>query len=256
MSNVFFTLHFSLFIYQPMLVTVPEYAHLTSFLQQLPERFAEGELVYEGRNVVRRFVVEGQTLIVKRFKKVNAIQQIIYTFFRPTKAARAFRFARIFRERGINTPREIAYMEQKQKGLFAIGWLVTEEVEGRETHLDLREVKNYDPALAIAVAQQIVKMHRVGILHGDLNLSNFLNTKKADGYHFQMIDINRSKILDGEPSRQQCLKNMMRITHRRDLYEFIVRAYAKERGWNEDETAQEALILLDEFEKKGKRLIK
>ena len=71
-----------------------------------------------------------------------------------------------------------------------------------------------------------------------------------------MIDINRSKILDGEPSRQQCLKNMVRITHRRDLYEFIVRAYAKERGWNEDETAQEALILLDEFEKKGKRLIK
>ena len=239
-----------------MLVTAPEYAHLTSFLQQLPDRFAEGELVYEGRNVVRRFVVEGQTLMVKRFKKVNAIQQIIYTFFRPTKAARAFRFAKIFRERGINTPREIAYMEQKEKGLFSIGWLVTEEVEGRETHLDLREVKNYDPALAIAVAKQIVKMHQAGILHGDLNLSNFLNTKKADGYHFQMIDINRSKILDGEPTREQCLKNMVRITHRRDLYEFIVRAYAKERGWDEDETARESLILLDEFEKKGKRLIK
>jgi len=46
----------------------------------------EGEVVYDSRNRVVRFIIGGQPMMVKRFKRVNAVQQVVYTFFRKTKA--------------------------------------------------------------------------------------------------------------------------------------------------------------------------
>jgi hypothetical protein len=69
-----------------------------------------------------------------------------------------------------------------------------------------------------------------------------------------MIDVNRSHFCDGWPSDEQCLRNLVRITHRRDLYVDIVRRYATLRGWNADDTEQKAVALLDRFEHKRFRL--
>ncbi len=227
------------------------YQNHQAFIKSVPERMAcgEGEVLYHARNEVRRLNHEGQVFIVKQFKRVNAIQQVIYTFFRPTKAARAYRFAEEFRKRGITTPREIAYIETAEHGLFTTGYFISEEARGRETHLDLREVKDFDTALADAVARQVVLMHSKGILHGDLNLSNFLYERQADGqFSFVMIDINRSHFTDGWPTDDQCLRNMVRMTHRRDLYTYLVRSYAEIRGWDAETTVSKALQLLHQFE--------
>ena len=91
-------------------------------------------------------------------------------------------------------------------------------------------------------------MHSRGVLHGDLNLSNFLYRTADDGYHFTMIDINRSHFTDGWPTDSQCLDNLVRLTHRRDLYEYLVKSYARQRGWDEETTAASALRLLEKFE--------
>lgn len=222
-----------------------------AFVETVPQRMAcgEGEALYRARNEVRRLEHDGKVFIVKRFKRVNALQQVAYSFFRPTKAARAFRFAAELRKRGVATPREIAYIEESEHGLFTTGYFISEEVTGRETHLDLREVEKFDPTLADAVARQVVFMHSKGVLHGDLNLSNFLYERQPDGsYSFTMIDVNRSHFTDGWPTDEQCLRNMVRMTHRRDLYEYLVRRYAVERGWDEESTVKKTLRLLDKFE--------
>ena len=227
------------------------YLPYKAFIETIPQRMVrgEGDVLYQERNEVRRMEHDGQVFIVKRFKRVNIVQQVVYTFFRPTKAARAFRFAAEFRKRGIVTPHEMAYIEQKEHGLFTTGYFISEEVTGHESHLALREVKDYDPRLADAVAQQVVFMHSKGVLHGDLNLSNFLYEQQADGsFSFTMIDVNRSHFTDGWPTDEQCLRNMVRMTHRRDLYEDLVRRYAQKRGWDIDATAKAALRLLDQFE--------
>lgn len=226
------------------------YARHADFISTLPEAFAtgQGELVYDGRNQVRRFTDQGVTLMVKRYKRVNVVQRVVYTLFRKTKACRAYLFAQEFRRRGIDTPQEVAYIEQGSMGLFHTGYFVSLEVPGTETHLLLREVKEFSPELADAVAAQVLLMHRNGILHGDLNLSNFLCTEQNGHYHFCMIDINRSHFHEGLPTDEECLKNLVRITHRRDLYEYIVRSYARQRGWDETQTATRALQLLDRFE--------
>ena len=230
-----------------------QYADFVGQLPAMADR-GEGETVYDGRNRVVRFRHDGLSLMVKRFKRVNFIQQIVYTFFRKSKAERAYAFAAELEKRGIDTPRRVAFMEKKRGGLFSVGYFVSLEAEGTETHLLLREVKDFSHELADAVAAQIVKMHSQGVLHGDLNLSNFLCAETAQGYHFTMIDTNRSHFTEGWPTNEQCLENLVRLTHRRDLYEYLVRSYARQRGWDEDVTSARALSLLDKFENRRFRL--
>lgn len=234
------------------IVLAEAYSNMAEAITTFPFRMrqGEGEVVYDGRNRVVKFLCDGHHLMVKRYKRVNLIQQVVYTFFRKTKAERAFLFAREFEKRGIDTPESVAYMEERCMGLFSVGYFVSREVPGTETSLLLREVKDYAPNLAEAVARQVVLMHSKGVLHGDLNLSNFLCTQQQDSYHFSMIDINRSKFCEGWPSDEACLKNLVRITHRRDLYVDIISRYATLRGWDVSDTVRKAVALLDRFEQK------
>ena len=227
-----------------------------NFIRQIPCLIEEGRgtTVYNGRNKVVRLEHEGETMMVKCFKKVNLIQQVVYTFFRKSKAERAFLFAGEFAKRGINTPQRIAYMEEKRCGLFLKGYFISKEVEGTECHLLLREVEHFPTRLADAVMKQTLLMHSKGILHGDLNLSNFLCVEKDNDYQFNMIDINRSRFCDGYPSDEDCLKNLVRTTHRRDLYEYLIASYARQRGWDEKATVQKAVALLDSFENRRFKL--
>jgi tRNA A-37 threonylcarbamoyl transferase component Bud32 len=245
-------------------VIAEQYQHYADFISQLPERLhrGEGEVIYSQRNEVRRLEHQDRVFIVKLYKKVNAIQQVVYTFFRKTKAARAYLYAQEFRRRGIDTPREIAYIETRSHGLFTTGYFVSEECLWREAALDLRERQDFDRELGRSVMQHTVTMHSRGVLHGDLNLTNFLYQKSTDSdtddgaasgdspYHFKMIDTNRSRFTDGWPSDDECLKNLVRLTHRRDLYEYLIRQYADLRGWNQSATAGKALSLLDRFEQR------
>lgn len=230
-------------------VVSDKYAALSAALSALADQTQPvGEVVYQKRNEVRRVTFGEQTFMVKRYKCPNMFQRFVYTFFRQSKAARAYRFAAIFRSLGIETPHEVAYMEKRRGGIFADSWFVSEEAKGTETHLLLREVKEFSRELADAVMAQVVDMHAKGVLHGDLNLSNFLCTETTDGYRFSMIDTNRSHFCKGWPTRRQCLKNLVRLTHRRDLFEYLVGSYARQRGWDEQSTVAEALRELHHFE--------
>ena len=170
----------------------------SDFINKIPSMIdsGEGDVIYDKRNKIVRFSYDNRTFIVKKYKKVNFIQQIAYSFFCKSKAERAFEYAEKYKQLGIATPQRIAYMEQKSMGMFSIGYFVCEESEGTECHLLLREVEDYDKNLAEMVTDYILLMHSKGILHGDLNLSNFLY---ADG-HLTMIDINRTQFRDGMPT--------------------------------------------------------
>ncbi len=227
-----------------------KYEALRDYLLTVPSLMTsrQGEAICQKRNEVRRMEHVGHVFIVKQYRRPNLFQRFVYSFFRPSKAKRAYRNAELFRQKGIETPREVAYFEVRRQGLFADSWFVSEEAKGTETHLLLREVQDFSHALADAVMQQVAAMHQQGILHGDLNLSNFLCTEDETGYHFSIIDTNRSHFCQGWPSRRQCLNNMVRLTHRRDLYAYLIGSYARQRGWNESETVETALRLLHRFE--------
>lgn len=236
-------------------VIADRYKKYSDFINSIPSLFGTncGEVLKDKRNSVRRLKHDGLTFIAKRYKRVNWIQSIIYTHFRKTKAERAFLFADEFSKRGVNSPRAVAYMEDYERRRFTVGYFVYEESKGKEVFPELVEKEHFDRRLADAVVDYIVFMHSRGVLHGDLNSANFLYTVDADGkYHFDMIDTNRSHFCDGWPTEKQCMENLKRFTHRRDLYEYVVRGYARRRGWDEEATLNKAVVLLDKFENRKK----
>ena len=229
---------------------------LAGFIMMLPERMARGEgrLLHAGRNEVRLFTVGGSALVVKRYKRVNAVQRVAYPIFRRTQARRAYDYAAELLSRGISTPRAAAYMETYRCGLFTTGYFVSDACPDPPAFDELVARRDFNRPMADSLAAFIVEMHSKGVLHGDMNFGNFLYRRDpAGGYAFTVIDTNRSRFRDGWPTRGECIANMRTMTHRRDVYSYIVRRYAALRGWDEDLTLAEALACLDRFERKHRR---
>lgn len=235
------------------IVIHPEFIDAASFIKQLPQSFEqEGELLYDSRNKVKRYRVNGKDMVVKRYKRPNIIQRIVYTFFKKSKTERAYLFAGMLRKKGFDTPHEVAYIERKKNGLFLDGYFVSLNC----SHPPLSELlrkQNFDRHPADALAAYMVELHKKGVLHGDLNLTNILyHTDKEGQYKFTLIDTNRSKFKP-TPDKQECLENLKRLTHSKALLRYIVIQYAILRGWNPRECALEVFRYLLLFEQKRKR---
>lgn len=241
-----------------------------SFMMSLPESFAEGkgEILYDKRNQIRRFVQQSEGLpeviIVKRYKRPNFFQGLSYSTFWRNKAEKAYAFAERLLAMGIDTPRPLGALTQRN----ALGWTKqyyfasTENTDQSCWVLLESSDKELEPLIE-ALAQYLVTLHEKGFLHGDTNLSNFLWHKETDGsYHFAVIDVNRSKFLGRPASKKESLDNLFRLTHNRALLEQIIKKYARLRNWYEEQAIREINNAVTRFEQKKaflrrfKRLLK
>ena len=231
----------------------PTYQHLSDFIESLPSIFeTEGELVYDERNQVRYFTIDGMKLVVKQFKKPMLHQRIDYTIFRPSKAKRAYLFGMKLLELVICTPTPIAYIETYCKGLFCQGYLVTDYCGDPDARI-LREEPDGHNELFEALAMYLVDCHEKGFIHGDTNLSNFLYHREGNGYHITTIDINRSHFFFFF-SKKECLESLFRLTHVRPTLKRIVARYAALREWDEEAAVDIVVKKLEKFEKRKKML--
>ena len=239
----------------------PMYIHLKEFVNSIDEKFdSEGELVYTKRNTVKRFFMsDGSKVIVKRYKHPNIVQQVGYTIYRPSKARRAFEFALRLKQLEIDTPEPIAYVEIRKWGVFTTGFFFAAENNDHsckdlydDSRSDLKP--NEKRVLENDLVEFIAICHDKGFMHGDTNLSNFLYHKEKNHYHFAVIDINRSKFLNVPPTKEQCLDNLVRLTHEKKLLIRLVDRYALIRGWSQPACQEYVLKKLDRFEKKKKML--
>lgn len=94
------------------LILHPQFEHLRQFVEELPQRFSkEGEVLQDRRNTIKVFHVNGLDINVKRFRVPFFFNRIIYTFFRASKASKAYLNALEVLRRGFETPHSIAYIE-------------------------------------------------------------------------------------------------------------------------------------------------
>jgi RIO-like serine/threonine protein kinase len=63
------------------------------------------------RNHIKVVEQKGRTVNVKSFKQPNLLDRYVYVLFRKSKAERSFEFAKTLIERGVGTPKPIAYAE-------------------------------------------------------------------------------------------------------------------------------------------------
>ncbi|MDR3340083.1 MAG: tyrosine protein kinase [Candidatus Symbiothrix sp.] len=218
------------------IVIHPQYQHLCSFLESLPQTFGkEGVSIYKGRNEIKVFPTLIGDVAVKSFKVPALFNRLIYTFFRASKAKRSYEHSLLLKAKGIETPVPVAYMEEKKYFLLASSYYVS-------TYLDysgiLRELA-YHPLeevedLVVAFARFTAFLHANGVLHLDYSPGNILYKKTGDEYHFAILDTNRMKF--GAVDWETGCNNLRRLWGSQETIARIAREYALARGFDERRT--------------------
>lgn len=231
------------------IVINPKYKKLGSFIKNLPYEFENsGETIYSARNIIKRFIIDDIDLTVKRYKVPLRINQLVYTFFRPSKAERAYKYALYLLKCGIRTPEPIAYIEVKRGHIFYQGYFIslTENYPRlmREFNDGIHDQEN----ILNAFADFTVKLHEAGILHLDYSPGNILFKIDQDKISFSLVDLNRMHF--GKLTPKQCLRNFERLTWDPNVIRYIVTEYAKKRGWDIDKSVKAAQHFQAEFFRK------
>ena len=173
----------------------PYYTALSKFIESLPDIFeTEGEVIYKGRNVLKRYVVDGIDLVVKSFKEPILINRVAYTFLRHSKARRSYEYSFELLRRGILTPDPVAYVETYSGGLLKNSYYVSLNLSQAKTLRDICLGFDIDDSLLKSLAHQLLKIHEAGVYHIDLSPGNILYERDSNGnFSFYLIDINRMK---------------------------------------------------------------
>ena len=234
-------------------IVAPGFMPLAQELHQLPRLFGQqGQLLYDGRNRVKAITLAGTPVVVKRFKRPNIIQRVVYTFFKKSKAERAYRYAAMMRQRGVLTPQEVAYVEISRHGLLADCSFVSLPCHLPPLSSLLRRA-DFDRGVARQLGVAVARWHEVGVLHGDLNLTNILYEQDHRGHcRFWLIDTNRSTF--DHATYLSCVNNIMRLSHDRPLLQYVVAAYAETRGWDTEKTVADVMKCLEYFEQHKHRV--
>ncbi len=209
-------------------------ARFRSFVEQLPECFDAGELIFAGRNTIRSFVVEGEHITVKRFRKPSGLNALLYGRVRKSKARRAFEHATELQRLGIPTPEPIGWREDYRGGRIRETYLITRFSDYRP----ISDITNAFPAphtveVLDAFASFVVQLHKAGVIHGDFNNGNTQWKRDDKGvYHFEVIDINRMSFRGRELTREESLYALRRFNCPMTAYAYVLGRYGELRGWD------------------------
>ena len=190
----------------------------------------EGEdFVIGNRNKLKLFDLNGEKINIKSFKKPNLVNQIAYKYFRKSKAQRSFEYAEILLNKGIKTPKPIAYFENF--GAFGIldSYYASEQLKANFTLralVDDDHFPDYENILR-KFTKFTFDLHQQGIEFKDHSPGNTLIVDKGDGnYDFYLVDLNRMSF-HSHMTFEQRIKNLGRLTPHQKMVKIISDEYAK-----------------------------
>lgn len=201
---------------------------LRQYINQLPQSFErDGKVIYHGRNTLKATKIGDRELIVKRFHRYSVMRALL-NLFHPSKAAKAYYYGRQFLLCGINTPIPVASVEVRNAGMLSDTYFISTPLYAP----DMRTLRNrdFDVDEVEALAKFLYEVHERGILHGDLNLTNILRVDSSATdpvRRYALIDTNRSRIMSKghQISLAARTKNLVRVSHRRDLLRTLLKSY-------------------------------
>ncbi|WP_235342735.1 serine/threonine-protein kinase [Bacteroides pyogenes] len=225
-----------------------KYKEFEEYVRQLPFSFdTEGEVIYDERNVLKRIRVKDMDWVVKRFKKPNVINRIVYSFFRKSKALRSFVYSEEILRRGFDTPDPVAALEEYTFGLLGYSYYICAHQEGETVRALMKgEVSGNESELR-AFAEYTASLHQKGVIHLDYSPGNILISRVNGGYSFSLIDVNRMKFIDGEVDRETAAFNLRRLCISRDVLGYVATCYAAFRGWADASWVKKCEEMSDRF---------
>jgi len=196
-------------------------AHIDSF-KTSGVQFGEA-----GRNTIKLFDLDGEQINIKSFKVPNFINQVVYNFFRKSKAQRSFEYATKLLNLGIGTPTPIAFCERPSIFLYKSSYYISQHLNCDLTYRELTTNLDYPDSDSIirAFTRFTYDLHQKGVNFLDHSPGNTLITKTGDSYHFSIVDLNRMKF--GEMDFNTRIKNFAKLTIHKSIIEIMSDEYAK-----------------------------
>jgi hypothetical protein len=242
------------------IVIDPDYSFLERYIRDIPDNFDSlGEIIHDDRNILRRDSARGVELVIKSFRRIYLPNKIRYTYFYPSKARRAFDYAKILLKEGFNTPKPISYIERTENGLLTQSYFVCEYTDFEP----LKMIRELPPAvqdeLLKALSFFAYRLHQSHIYHGDFSIGNVLYKKIGDHFEFSLVDNNRIKF--GSVSFERGIRTMGRLGLPAEQLVVIAKIYG--RLWNIDEIVvlerlfhhQRSIRNSNSLKKSGKQLL-
>ncbi len=214
------------------------------------------------RNTIKLFELNDLTLNVKSFKKPHFINQIIYGYFRKSKARRSYEYATILIDKNIGTPRPICYFENENLLGLLDSYYVSEHLECELTYRELLtnlDYENHEEILR-SFTRFTYELHEKGVYFLDHSPGNTLIKNNGNNYSFFLVDLNRMKFQKMEFNER--MQNFARLTPFKSMVEVMSDEYAKISGieyskvfdsmWSKTEHFQEAFYRKQRLKKKLK----
>ena len=170
-----------------------------------------------------------QRQMVKQFKWRGL--SLLWSPFRQSKALRSYLVACHLLRHGLLTPMPLGAVECRRLGFVRYNMYVTEVLRD---FMDLKKYRKHQPhgregmeQVIRMLADYVLRMHDSGLLHRDLNLTNFLFTNRAGEYSLYLVDLNRARF-----ERNLNMQHRARDLSRLDLeqwQELFFKSYCKNR---------------------------
>lgn len=207
------------------------------------------------RNKIKLFQVDQNQMNVKSFKVPNLLNQFIYRYFRKSKARRSFEYANVLIEKGIGTPTPIAFQENYSTVGLQSSYYASAHQDYDLTFRELVEVKDFpdEENILRQFTHFCYKMHEAGIEFKDHSPGNTLIKKSPNGeYEFFLVDLNRMNFHDSM-SIELRMKNLSRLTPKKEMVKIMSDEYAKISGENADKLCGLLWKFTSEFQTKYHR---
>lgn len=230
----------------------PQYAYLKVFIDSLPFKFTtSGDVIYKGRNELRRFNIDGLSIVVKSFKVPHFVNKIAYSYFRKSKAQRSYEYGLRLLSLGIHTPDPIAFIEIQKNGLLTNSYYIC-LASDYTTFRDIYDQQLEDKLdIVKGVGYFAAKIQKQGVIHKDFTQGNILFKKSANGeILFSLIDINRL-IFSNIDIEKGCLM-FKGMWESEEAIKEMANAYAKSMGYNERQVENLVLENVVRFRNKNR----
>jgi serine/threonine protein kinase len=213
------------------MVINPQYDYLRGWIENVPSFFEQdGTIVYKARNLLKVFTLDnGIQVNVKRYKKPRLLNRLVYSFFRKTKASRAYYNTIEIIKKGFHAAEPVAYIEIHENGLFSDGYFISLQYH------HVKEIRAYyagplsgNERLIDAFTRYSAAIHDAGIHHLDYSPGNILIRDNQHGaYTFILVDVNRMKFRP--VSFDTGCRNFARLFADDRIYERIGLIYSQSR---------------------------
>lgn len=222
----------------------------SEILQVLENFHSGGETIKDSRNTLKIFQLDGRNYNVKAFRIPNAVNKVVYKFFRKSKAQRSFEYAILLKEKGVGTPEPVAFAEHIKGVTFGKSYYVSEQLSYDLTYRELVTDPNYPDHERILrdFTKFTFELHEKDIQFLDHSPGNTLIQKVNYNYRFSLVDLNRMNFK--KLTFEERMQNFSRLTPKKEMVKIMAEEYSKLIRIPKAEVFERMWFYTNEFQEK------